>query len=172
MATGVAISPASAGWKELYRAALFETDRSRLSERIAHAEWALALRSQHLFYEQGGHHAERQAVDAALYALFILKSHTIESDMRKDSKSHTRGAIDAAEILRCRLSNNVYLQNLRKVEGSSVQGELKERWYELCSQAAVEQDPQKLLVLVKEINELLSQKDRRLKGLPPEPEAT
>jgi len=58
------------------------------------------------------------------------------------------------------------------MEGSSVQGELKERWYELCSRAAVEQDPQKLLALVKEINEILSQKERRLKGLPPEPEAT
>ena len=95
MATGVAISPASATWKELYRAALFETDRSRLSERIAHAEWALALRSQHLFYEHGGHHAERQAVDAALYALFVLKSHTMDSDTRKEPKSYVR-AIHAA----------------------------------------------------------------------------
>jgi uncharacterized protein with LGFP repeats len=56
--------------------------------------------------------------------------------------------------------------------GFSVQGEVKERWYELCSQAAVEQDPQKLMALVKEINELLAQKERRLKGLPPESEAT
>jgi hypothetical protein len=96
MVTGVAISPASATWKELYRAALFETDRSRLSERIAHAEWALALRSQQLFYEHGDHYIERQAVDAALYALFILKSHTIDSDMRKEPKSHRRGAGHAA----------------------------------------------------------------------------
>jgi len=43
---------------------------------------------------------------------------------------------------------------------------------ELCSQAAVEQDPQKLMALVKEINELLSQKERRLKGLQPESEVT
>ena len=58
-----------------------------MSERIAHAEWALALRSQHLFYEHGGHHAERQAVDAALYALFVLKSHTIDSDMGQEPES-------------------------------------------------------------------------------------
>jgi hypothetical protein len=96
MNTGVAISPASATWKELYRAALFETDRSRLSERIAHAEWALALRSQQLFYEHGNHYVERQAVDAALYALFILKSHTIESDATKDPKGHRRWTIHAA----------------------------------------------------------------------------
>jgi len=44
-----------------------------------------------------------------------------------------------------------------------LQDETKERWYELCSQAAVEQDPEKLMALVKEINELLSQKERRLK---------
>jgi len=92
----VPISPASATWKELYRAALFETDPSMLSERIAHAEWALALRSQELFYEHGDHYIERQAVDAALYALFILKSHTIESDARKEPKSHGHGAIPAA----------------------------------------------------------------------------
>jgi hypothetical protein len=47
--------------------------------------------------------------------------------------------------------------------------EKKERWMELCRQAAVEQDPEKLLVLVKEINDLLEEKERRLGILPPEP---
>ena len=37
-----------------------------------------------------------------------------------------------------------------------------ERWFQLCEQAATEQDPQKLLELVKEINELLEAKERRL----------
>ena len=37
-----------------------------------------------------------------------------------------------------------------------------ERWYQLCQQAAVEQDPIKMLVLVKEINELLQAKEDRL----------
>ncbi|HVN21199.1 MAG TPA: hypothetical protein VMU05_20605 [Dongiaceae bacterium] len=38
----------------------------------------------------------------------------------------------------------------------------------LCAQAAVEQDPEKLMVLVEEINELLEQKERRLEiGLYP-----
>jgi len=45
--------------------------------------------------------------------------------------------------------------------------EKKERWLELCAQAAVEQDPKKLVVLVQEINELLQQKERRLGILPP-----
>lgn len=45
--------------------------------------------------------------------------------------------------------------------------EKKERWLELCGQAAVEQDPKKLMLLVKEINDLLEQKERRLGILPP-----
>jgi hypothetical protein len=45
--------------------------------------------------------------------------------------------------------------------------EKTERWMELCKQAAVEQDPQKLMALVKEINELLEAKERRLGIVPP-----
>ena len=37
----------------------------------------------------------------------------------------------------------------------------EERWRELCAQAAVEQDPQKLMELVKEINRLLDSKQQR-----------
>ena len=43
-----------------------------------------------------------------------------------------------------------------------MQGEAGERWRELCQQAAVEQDSQKLLQLIREINQLLEAKDRRL----------
>jgi len=35
-----------------------------------------------------------------------------------------------------------------------------ERWRELCAQAAVEQDPQKLMKLVREISRLLLLRDR------------
>ena len=39
---------------------------------------------------------------------------------------------------------------------------------ELCARAAVEQDPDKLLILVKEINRLLEEKEHKLKSsLPP-----
>lgn len=44
-----------------------------------------------------------------------------------------------------------------------MQGENAERWRMLCEQAASEQDSQKLMELVKEINRLLEEKDRRLK---------
>jgi hypothetical protein len=43
-----------------------------------------------------------------------------------------------------------------------MQGEKKERWMELCAQAAIEQDPKRLLELAKEINDLLEEKERRL----------
>lgn len=46
-----------------------------------------------------------------------------------------------------------------------------ERWMQLCSQAAVEQDPEKLLELVRQINDLLEQKERRL-GILPTKDAT
>ena len=48
--------------------------------------------------------------------------------------------------------------------------EYRERWMELAALAADEQDPKKLLELVKEINELLERKERRLGILPPEEE--
>jgi hypothetical protein len=47
-----------------------------------------------------------------------------------------------------------------------MQGPAKERWLELCARAAAEQDPEKLLVLTREIRDLLEAKKRRL-GIPP-----
>ena len=43
-----------------------------------------------------------------------------------------------------------------------MQNEVKERWLELCEQAANEQNAEKLLVLVQEINRLLEEKHKRL----------
>ena len=44
-----------------------------------------------------------------------------------------------------------------------MQGENLERWRELCALAAAEQDPDRLLALIWEINTLLERKERRLK---------
>jgi hypothetical protein len=43
--------------------------------------------------------------------------------------------------------------------------ENEERWRELCAKAAVEQDPEKLHELVKEIVWLLELKEQRLRGM-------
>ncbi len=45
-------------------------------------------------------------------------------------------------------------------------GKTKERWMELCELATTEQDPRKMLELVKQINELLEAKENRLKRKP------
>jgi len=83
MSTGVAVSPLRKTWKELYRNALFETDKSRKSERIAHAEWALTLRARELFHSGREHLQERQEVDAALCALQALRKTATPHDVRK-----------------------------------------------------------------------------------------
>ena len=43
-----------------------------------------------------------------------------------------------------------------------MQGAKKERWQELCAQAADEQDPEKLSALIAEIDRLLGEKYDRL----------
>ena len=48
-----------------------------------------------------------------------------------------------------------------------MQGANKERWLELCEQAATEQDPKKLLSLIEEINKLLEAKQHRLENVSP-----
>ena len=44
--------------------------------------------------------------------------------------------------------------------------EQRERWLQLCEQAATEQDPEKLMALIAEINRLLEAKERRLRAEP------
>lgn len=44
-----------------------------------------------------------------------------------------------------------------------MQGENGERWRQLCEQAAIEQDPDKLIQLAHEITRLLDEKEERLK---------
>ena len=43
-----------------------------------------------------------------------------------------------------------------------MQGQQKERWKELCELVAQEQNPERLMELVAEINRLLEQKEQRL----------
>ena len=45
--------------------------------------------------------------------------------------------------------------------------ENREEWMELCERAAKEQDPEKLMLLIAQINRLLEAKERMLKGRPP-----
>jgi hypothetical protein len=45
-----------------------------------------------------------------------------------------------------------------------MQGETGERWRTLCEQAAVEQDPHKLMKLVQQISQILDEKLKRTQG--------
>jgi hypothetical protein len=76
MNTGSARSVDSAGWRELYTAALFEIDRTGLPDRIAHAEEAVALRVGELLHVAGDHIEEGTALEDAKYALHALRSNT------------------------------------------------------------------------------------------------
>jgi hypothetical protein len=46
----------------------------------------------------------------------------------------------------------------------------KPHWTELCEQASVEQDHEKLMELINEINRLLDDKEQRLRPAPPKTE--
>ena len=53
-----------------------------------------------------------------------------------------------------------------------MQGEKEERWLELCRQAAVERDSDRLVDIMDQINRMLYEKEQRLKeGHPQNPSA-
>jgi hypothetical protein len=64
----------SRNWRELYTAALFETERERMPARIADAEKAIQIRARELFSAGCDTIEEDQALDDALYALRALQS--------------------------------------------------------------------------------------------------
>ena len=61
-------------WHSLYQAALFETDREKIAERITAAEKAILDRVKELFVAAGDHIEEDQILDDALYALRALRN--------------------------------------------------------------------------------------------------
>jgi len=66
-------SPINRGWKELYMAAIFEDDSSKIPQRIAEAERALAVRAVEPFAEGGNHAREQRAMENAMYFLRLLR---------------------------------------------------------------------------------------------------
>jgi hypothetical protein len=62
-------------WHALYHAALFETDQSKLPQRIVEAENAILARVKELFIVNSDHiEEEDQIFDDALYALRALRN--------------------------------------------------------------------------------------------------
>ena len=70
-------------WRTLYRAAIFETNRSAIPKRVLEAEKAVLARGRELF-RQLGTLEEKEALEDALYALRAYKtawSHTEATDV-------------------------------------------------------------------------------------------
>ena len=61
-------------WKNLYTAALFETETGRVPLLITAAERALRHRAHELSSTIGDHIQEEEAIDDALYALRALRN--------------------------------------------------------------------------------------------------
>jgi hypothetical protein len=74
MATTICKNLHSPTWKELYHAAISESDLSRLPGRIADAESALVMRVRELFYSSGDKEAEEASLDDAMCILHALRS--------------------------------------------------------------------------------------------------
>jgi hypothetical protein len=75
MNTAVCKGLDTGSWKDLYQAALFESDLDKLTERIAEAETALVMRARELFYaSESNSGEEEESMDYAMCALHALRS--------------------------------------------------------------------------------------------------
>ena len=66
--------PSTLHWHELYLAAVFESDVSRIPARLMEAEMAIASRARELFLAPSNANSERQDLDSSLQALQALRS--------------------------------------------------------------------------------------------------
>src|SRR3981081_2800528 len=74
MSIGTSKSPDSRYWRQLYRAALSEIDKSQLPGRIAEAEKAVVQRARELFQAAGDNGEETEDLDDVEYELNDLRS--------------------------------------------------------------------------------------------------
>ena len=72
MSTAIAISP-NHNWRELYRAAILESDSTKVSHRIAEAEQEIIHRARELFPQPGDNIQEEQALDVAICSLHLFQ---------------------------------------------------------------------------------------------------
>ena len=60
-------------WEKLYRAAVLESDRSKLLQRVVDAEAAIRERSRTLSKSPANHGKEQDAITRALHILSLLR---------------------------------------------------------------------------------------------------
>jgi hypothetical protein len=81
MIMGMSFHPAPRlAWHVLYHAALFETDRTQVPQRITEAEKAIVSRMKELFAAETDHIEEDVVLDDALYALRALRNCVVTSE--------------------------------------------------------------------------------------------
>ena len=61
-------------WKELYQAAICESDLNELPRRITDAETAMVMRARDLLYTSGDKSEEDESLDDAMCILHALRS--------------------------------------------------------------------------------------------------
>jgi hypothetical protein len=91
MNTGICKGLNAQSWKDLYQAAMCESDLNKLPERIADAETALAMRARDLFYTSGDKFEEAESLDDAMCVLNALRS---SLKRRPSAVQSTRGLED------------------------------------------------------------------------------
>jgi hypothetical protein len=79
-------------WKDLYQAAMCESNVNKLPERIADAETALIMRARELFYTSGDRFEEEESLDDAMCVLNALRS----SLKRRPSAIHSTSGSDSS----------------------------------------------------------------------------
>ena len=68
------VDEAFANWRAKFHGALFESDTSKLPQRIEEARKALVARSRELFATSPNYDGEPEAIENALYELRALES--------------------------------------------------------------------------------------------------
>ena len=74
MNTGICKGLDTQSWKDLYQAAMCESDLNKLPQRIADAEAVLLMRTRELSYTSGDKFEEKDSLDDALCILHALRS--------------------------------------------------------------------------------------------------
>lgn len=65
-------------WEKLYRAAVLESDRSKLAQRIEAAQAAILSRARRLAKTPASHEKEHEAISRALHILSLLREVGLE----------------------------------------------------------------------------------------------
>ena len=74
-------------WHEAYKAALLETDWSKMPERIQAAEAAVRQRKRELELDHGGTAEENQAIADAMRGLTVLRNDAVKWSENQSQKS-------------------------------------------------------------------------------------